>query len=97
MGSREKWLKDLRDYESSIRNKQVKYLCNKKDIEQMRFALRVLLDDAERPTQLAPDAGDSAVSTSLVQASAESTSQTESAPTHRSRKPLEGYHGRETI
>lgn len=34
-------------------------------------------------TQLAPDAGDSAVSTSLVNASAESTSQAESAPTQR--------------
>ena len=36
-----------------------------------------------RPTQLAPDAGDSAVSTSLVQASADTTSQAESAPTQR--------------
>ncbi len=34
-------------------------------------------------TQLAPDAGDSAVSTSISQASALSTSQAESAPTQR--------------
>lgn len=37
----------------------------------------------QRPTQLAPDAGDSAVSTSIVNASAESTSQAESTPTQR--------------
>jgi hypothetical protein len=80
MGSRKKWLKDLRDYESSIRNKQVKYLCNKKDIEQMRFALRVLLDDAERPTQLAPDAGDSAAFSSIFLASDFSCSHTLSTP-----------------
>lgn len=38
---------------------------------------------AIRPTQLAPDAGNSAVSTSILQASALSTSQAESAPTQR--------------
>ena len=36
-----------------------------------------------RPTQLAPDAGDSAASSGIVNASAESTSQAESAPTQR--------------
>ena len=36
-----------------------------------------------RPTQPAPDAGDSAVSTSSLQTSALSTSQAESAPTQR--------------
>jgi len=36
-----------------------------------------------RPTQLAPAAGDSAVSTSSLKASALSTSQAESAPTQR--------------
>jgi hypothetical protein len=38
---------------------------------------------ASRPTQPAPDAGDSAASSGIVQASAESTSQAESAPTQR--------------
>ncbi len=38
---------------------------------------------SSRPTQLAPDAGASAASSELVQASALSTSQAESAPTQR--------------
>lgn len=61
MDQRQKWLNDLRAYEISIRNKQAKEICNKKDIEKMRFALRVLLDDALCPTKDAP-AGESATS-----------------------------------
>ncbi len=37
----------------------------------------------QRPTQLAPDAGDSAASSGIVNASAESTSQAEPTPTQR--------------
>jgi len=46
-------------------------------------AIEAARKDKQRPTQLAPDAGDSAVSTSSLQASALSTSQAESAPTQR--------------
>ncbi len=44
------WLAGLRDYEKSIRNKPVKQLCNRHDVEQLRYDLRVLLDYIEAQT-----------------------------------------------
>ncbi len=59
-------------------------------LEIIRTRISILLLDLEEwrkyerlLTQLAPDAGDSAASSGIVHASAESTSQAESAPTQR--------------
>jgi hypothetical protein len=46
-------------------------------------AIEAARKDKQRPTQLAPDAGDSAASSGIVNASAESTSQTKSTPAQR--------------
>ena len=55
------------------------------DIERVNamFGGNVYLQPSTRPTQLAHDAGDSAVSTSSFHASAESTSQSDTTPTQR--------------
>ncbi len=49
------WLASLRDYEKTIRNKPVKELCNRHDVEQLRFDLRLLLDyiEAQTPSETA--------------------------------------------
>jgi hypothetical protein len=38
------WLSDAMKYESEIRNKSVRELCNKKEVEQLRYTLRVALE-----------------------------------------------------
>ena len=53
-------------------------------IDLVMYLRQALLEQERQPTPLAPDAGDSAASSGIVNASADSTSQAESAPTkHR--------------
>ena len=51
-----KWVQDAREYESKIRYASVKSLANRKDIEQMRYLLRVALDMLE--SHLTPASSD---------------------------------------
>ena len=52
-------------------------------IDLVMYLRQALLEQERHLKPLAPDAGDSAASSGIVNASAESTSQTESAPTQR--------------
>jgi len=54
----EKWVQNAREYESKIRYASVKSLANRKDIEQMRYLLRVALDMLE--SHLTTNAADTA-------------------------------------
>ncbi len=50
------WLSDAIKYESEVRVKSVRELCNKKDVEQLRYTLRVALEKLHAAQQsFAPD------------------------------------------
>ena len=71
-------------HEAGIAAQLVDEFCKANNLAEPReFSHLNLHHPTSRPTKRAPDAGDSAVSTSSLQASALSTSQAESAPTQR--------------
>lgn len=45
------WLSDAIKYEREIRNKSVRDLCNKKEVEQLRYTLRVALEQLQAVEQ----------------------------------------------
>lgn len=53
------WLSDAMKYESEVRVKSVRELCNKKDVEQLRYTLRIALEklQAAQPRVQLTDGG----------------------------------------
>lgn len=53
----DRWTAEAIAYEKQLRSKSARELCNKKDVEQMRYTLRVALEKlqaAERKLQIPP-------------------------------------------
>jgi hypothetical protein len=56
------WLSDAIKYESEVRVKSVRELCNKNDVEQLRYTLRVALEKLHAAQQtVAVDASPTSV------------------------------------